>query len=61
VLIERPNACIRCGACIVQCPSDALRFRYPDGRVIPAAVVKRTRMNLLGRRTIQVQEEEKMG
>jgi NAD-dependent dihydropyrimidine dehydrogenase PreA subunit len=56
VLIERPNACIRCGACIVQCPSDALHFRYPDGRIIPAAVVKRTRMNLLGRRTVEVRE-----
>jgi NAD-dependent dihydropyrimidine dehydrogenase PreA subunit len=56
VLIERPDACIRFCACIVQRPSDALRFRYPEGRVIPAAVVKRTRMNLLGRRTVEVRE-----
>lgn len=56
VVIERPDACIRCGACIVRCPTDALRFRYPDGRVIPAEVVKRTRMNLVGRRTVRVGE-----
>jgi NAD-dependent dihydropyrimidine dehydrogenase PreA subunit len=54
VVIAQPAACIRCGACIVQCPTDALRFRYPDGRVIPAAVVKRTRMNLVGRRTVRI-------
>ena len=27
VSVVRPTDCIQCGACIVQCPSDALRFR----------------------------------
>lgn len=54
VVIERPEQCIRCGACIVQCPEDALRFRYDDGRVVEADSIRTTRMNMLGRRTVQV-------
>lgn len=42
--------CIECGACIVQCPQDALRFRYDDGRVAEAFTIRNTRMNMLGRR-----------
>jgi NAD-dependent dihydropyrimidine dehydrogenase PreA subunit len=54
VTINKPDQCIQCGACIVQCPEDALRFRYDDGRVVEAPTIRRTRMNLLGRRTVQV-------
>jgi NAD-dependent dihydropyrimidine dehydrogenase PreA subunit len=54
VEINKPDQCIQCGACIVQCPEDALRFRYDDGRVVEAPTIRRTRMNLLGRRGVQV-------
>ena len=54
VEIVRPDQCIRCGACVVQCPEDALRFRAADGGVIEAATIRTTRMNMLGQRTIQV-------
>ncbi len=54
VVIARPGACIRCGACIVQCPEDALRFRFSDGRVVEPASVRSTRLNLLGQRTVSV-------
>jgi len=50
VRIERPDQCIQCGACIVQCPTDALRFRYEDGTVVEAPTIRSTRMNLLGKR-----------
>lgn len=56
VEIAHPESCIRCGACIVQCPEDALRFRYADGRVVEPAVVRSTRLNLLGERTVRVAE-----
>jgi NAD-dependent dihydropyrimidine dehydrogenase PreA subunit len=56
VEIARPDDCIRCGACIVQCPEDALRFRFDDGRVVEPATVRRTRLNMLGRRTVEVEE-----
>lgn len=48
--------CIECGACIVQCPRDALRFRYDDGRVVEAPTIRKTRMNMVGKRTISVPE-----
>jgi len=56
VAIARPGQCIQCGACIVQCPVDALRFRYDDGRVVEAPVIRGTRMNMVGRRTVQVRD-----
>jgi NAD-dependent dihydropyrimidine dehydrogenase PreA subunit len=56
VEIKRPGQCIECGACIVQCPEDALRFRYDDGRVVEAPTIRRTRMNMVGRRTVEVSE-----
>jgi NAD-dependent dihydropyrimidine dehydrogenase PreA subunit len=56
VEVKRPQQCIECGACIVQCPEDALRFRYDDGRVVEAPTIRRTRMNMVGRRTIEVRE-----
>jgi NAD-dependent dihydropyrimidine dehydrogenase PreA subunit len=54
VEISKPDQCIQCGACIVQCPEDALRFRYADGRVVEAPTIRTTRVNMLGRRAIQV-------
>jgi len=58
VTVARPDACIRCAACIVQCPEDALRFRFEDDRVVEAATIRRTRLNLLGGRTVEVREPE---
>jgi NAD-dependent dihydropyrimidine dehydrogenase PreA subunit len=54
VRIVQPDRCIRCGACIVQCPSDALQFRFPDGRITTPATIRRTRLNLLGQRAIEI-------
>jgi NAD-dependent dihydropyrimidine dehydrogenase PreA subunit len=51
VQIERPEDCLLCGACIVQCPDDALRFRFEDGRVVEPETIRTTHLNLLGRRT----------
>ncbi len=50
VRIAEPDNCILCAACVVQCPTDALRFRFDDGRVVEPDQVRRTRMNLLGKR-----------
>ena len=55
--IKAPEDCIECGACIVQCPTDALLFRYQDGRVVEAATIRSTRMNMLGRRTVIMGED----
>jgi NAD-dependent dihydropyrimidine dehydrogenase PreA subunit len=58
VEVVRPDDCIQCGACIVQCPRDALRFRYDDGRIVEPATIRRTRMNMVGRRTVQLLEKK---
>lgn len=57
VEIVDQDSCIQCGACIVQCPRDALRFRYDDGRIVEPATIRRTRMNMLGRRTIEFSKQ----
>ena len=59
--IVRPADCIQCGACIVQCPTDALRFRYEDNRVVEAATIRTTRMNMLGRRTVPLDDASARG
>ncbi len=48
--LPRAGACVQCGACIVQCPFDALSFRAPDASVIEAETVRRFKLNLLGKR-----------
>jgi NAD-dependent dihydropyrimidine dehydrogenase PreA subunit len=48
--LPRPNRCVQCGACIVQCPFDALFFEHPGGGVVTAQTVRRFKLNLLGRR-----------
>jgi NAD-dependent dihydropyrimidine dehydrogenase PreA subunit len=55
VRIARPDDCLRCGACVVQCPEDALQFRFADRRIVPPSVVRTTRMNMLGRRSISIE------
>ena len=59
--IVRPTDCIQCGACIVQCPTDALRFRYADNRVVEATTIRTTRMNMLGRRTVPLDDASAPG
>jgi NAD-dependent dihydropyrimidine dehydrogenase PreA subunit len=45
------NECVQCGACIVQCPEDALAFVDGSGRRIPPDEIRRYKVNLLGERT----------
>ncbi len=42
--------CVQCGACIVQCPFDALSFRSPDDKVILPQTVRKYKLNLMGKR-----------
>ena len=49
--LARPDECVQCGACIVQCPFDALSFAAPDGSSVAPAVIREYKLNLLGSRT----------
>ncbi len=53
-LIALPDACVQCGACVVQCPEDALAFVTPSGQRIPIETIRKYKLNLLGRRAIAV-------
>jgi ferredoxin len=48
----RAKQCVQCGACIVQCPFDALYFRSPRGDVVAPDTVRRFKLNLLGSRKV---------
>jgi ferredoxin len=45
--------CVQCGACVVQCPGDALSMMGPGGEVISPGVVRRHKLNLMGSRGIK--------
>jgi NAD-dependent dihydropyrimidine dehydrogenase PreA subunit len=53
-LATLPNTgdCVQCGACIVQCPFDALSFRSPTGERIGPDTVRRFKLNLIGKRSV---------
>jgi ferredoxin len=59
VSIANPEDCIACAACIVQCPEDALFFSYADGRIVEPSTIRRTRLNLVGERTIEVRSRNR--
>ena len=48
------DRCIRCGACIVQCPMDALAFEDGAGRRVEPDTIRRTKLNLMGQRSVDV-------
>ena len=53
-VIALPDACVQCGACVVQCPEDALAFVAPSGQRIAPGTIRTYKLNLLGRRAIAV-------
>jgi len=47
------HQCVQCGACIVQCPFDALYFQSPSGDVVPPQTIRSFKLNLLGSRLVK--------
>jgi ferredoxin len=45
--------CVQCGACVVQCPFDALHFRTPSGEVLTPETVRKFKLNLAGKRLVR--------
>ena len=52
VELAHDERCIRCGACVVQCPQDALFFQDEQGSRIEPAVIRTFKLNLLGQRKV---------
>jgi NAD-dependent dihydropyrimidine dehydrogenase PreA subunit len=53
--LERDERCVQCGACIVQCPLDALSFVSPDGAVVTPETVRKFKLNLMGKRAVKLE------
>jgi len=53
IVLAHEERCIRCGACVVQCPFDALAFEDDSGRRIDPDTIRRYKLNLLGRRSVE--------
>lgn len=51
ITIPRIDDCVQCGACIVQCPEDALYFENSQGEIIKAEIIRKYKLNLLGKRS----------
>ncbi len=56
--LARSDSCVQCGACIVQCPFDALSFESTSGDVVTPQTVRRFKLNLLGRRLVSADEAQ---
>lgn len=52
IALAHRDRCVRCGACIVQCPLDALALESPNGDRIEPELIRRFKLNLLGTRTV---------
>lgn len=50
--ILRPERCVQCGACIVQCPFDAVHFEGRKGEIILPEVIRRSKLSLVGKRLL---------
>lgn len=50
--LAHDERCIRCGACVVQCPKDALFFEDEAGARIEPDVIRHFKLNLLGERRV---------
>ena len=52
--LAHDDRCVRCGACVVQCPKDALYFEDGAGGRIEPETLRRFKLNLAGRRSVQI-------
>ena len=57
ITLAHEDRCVRCGACIVQCPLDALAFETSDGERIEPETIRRYKLNLLGSRGLETRAD----
>ena len=51
-VLAHSERCVKCGACVVQCPRDALFFTDAEGARIEPQSIRRYKLNLLGARGV---------
>jgi len=52
--MPRASQCVQCGACMVQCPFDALYFKNPRGEVVTPDIIRKYKLNLMGKRALKM-------
>ncbi|MCD4822451.1 MAG: 4Fe-4S binding protein [Methanococcoides sp.] len=57
--MPRADQCVQCGACIVQCPLNALYFKGPKGEIILPETIRKFKLNLMGKRFVKVEGKTK--
>jgi len=40
--------CVQCGACVVQCPGDALSLRGPGGEILSPETLREHKLDMMG-------------
>lgn len=61
VELAHPEHCIACGACVVQCPEDALYFEDEKGMRVEPDTIRRFKLNLMGRRAVATSDPDTAG
>jgi NAD-dependent dihydropyrimidine dehydrogenase PreA subunit len=51
------DRCVQCGACIIQCPFDALYFRNPKDEIILPETIRKFKLNLMGKRAVKTDKK----
>ena len=46
--------CVRCGACVAQCPFDALYYTAPDGMAVLPDTIRQFKLNMMGKRMVKI-------
>ena len=59
--LPRAGHCVQCGACVVQCPFDALYFESPSGEIVPPETLRRFKLNLMGHRLVRTGDDAGSG
>ena len=50
------NLCVRCGACVAQCPFDALYYKTDKGEVVLPDTIRQFKLNMMGKRMVKIKE-----
>jgi NAD-dependent dihydropyrimidine dehydrogenase PreA subunit len=52
-IFDKPDKCVCCGACVVQCQFDALSYVDKKGQRLPPDFIRKNKVGLLGKRKSQ--------